>query len=396
MNEKEVLEMLKNGESSKVEFKQEGVSPDKMASKIVAFANSEGGTIFFGVDDKGNPVGIKKMGIKDFEEWIMNISRNNCYPSINPVFEKMNLSRNVIAIITIPKREGIVHRAIDGRYYIRVGTTVRDATPEELARLFQLAGMVHYDITPVYNTSISDIDKSRLKHYFFKILNRKFPQKKVLKNIKIMTNVEGQDCLTVSALLVFGINPQKFLPQAEIIAVKFRGEEMDYDSADRRQISGPLINKYNPDNGEIVEEGIIDLAVRFVQSNAHVASKMRGIRRIDTPQYPIESVREIIVNAVSHRNYAIMGAKIRLFIFSNRIEIHSPGKLPNTVTIENMKESAHYTRNPELYKLLAQYKYAEDIGLGIPEKVIRKMVEHNGKEPRLEEKGEEFIVTLYG
>ncbi len=123
---------------------------------------------------------------------------------------------------------------------------------------------------------------------------------------------------------------------------------------------------------------------------------MEGIKRAEALQYPVEPIREGIVNAVAHRNYAITGSKIRLFIFQDRIEIHSPGKLPNTVTIENIKRTAHYTRNPELYKLLAQHGYAEDIGLGIPQKIIRRMLDHNGKGPKLEESGEEFILTLFG
>lgn len=408
MNQSELLELLKNGENSKLEFKEDDIESRDMAKGIVAFANSEGGIIIIGVDDKGMPVGIKR-DIKHLEEWVINICRNNCHPSIIPIFEKIVIDKKSLGIVTIRKREGIVHRTSDGHYYIRVGSTVRDATPEELARLFQFAGVIHHDIAPVYNTSVSDIDEDRLQYYFSNILHTnidirdKFKEldknkeliERLLENIKVMVRIEGQYYLTISGLLIFGKYPERLLPQAGIIAVRFRGEEMDYNMVDKKEIIGSLINQYDY-KGEIISEGGIEQAIKFVQSHTPISSRMEGVRRIDIPQYPVESIREGIVNAVGHRNYAITGSKIRLLIFSNRIEIHSPGKLPNTVTIENIKRTAHYTRNPELYKLLAQHGYAEDIGLGIPQKIIQRMISHNGKEPKLEESGEGFILTLFG
>lgn len=392
----ELLELIKNGENSKIEFKQEEVKPTERAKEIVAFANSDGGAIFIGVDDNGNVVGAKR---KDLEEWIINVCRNNCYPSLIPIFESILVDDKTVAVVTVPKREGIVHRALDGRYYIRVGSTKRDATPEELARLFQYGGIVHHDISPVYNTSISDLDRERLEDYFSKQLNIDLNKHKVsfeqlLENIKVLAKVEGKYFVTISGLLIFGKYPERFLTQAGITAVKFQGTEMDYTMVDKQAITGPLINKYNS-NGEVSDEGVIDRAIKFVESHTNNTSTMNGIRRTETPQYPVGPIREGIVNAVSHMNYAITGSKIRLFIFKDRLEIRSPGKLPNTVTIENIKRTAHYTRNPELYKLLAQHGYAEDIGLGIPQKIIQSMLDHNGKGPKLEESGEEFVLTLY-
>lgn len=395
MNQKELLELIKNGENSKVEFKDDRLKPNDLAREMISFANSQGGIILIGVDDKGNLIGNK---MEDIEEWVMNICRNNCYPALNPIFEKVVFDGLTVAVVTILRQEGLVYRSSDGHYYLRVGSTVRDATPQELARLFQSASMFHYDTAPVYKTSLEDIDQDRLNYYFSQILQIKTKTESVenlLRNIKVMVEFEGKLYLTIAGVLVFCKYPERFLTQAGIIAIKFSGKEMDYNTMDKKEITGSLVNQFNQ-NGEVVSFGIIEQAIKFVQENTPVTSKMDGARRIDTPQYPFEAIREGIVNSLIHRDYTISGAKIRLFIFSDRIEIHSPGKLPNTVTIESMKRSSHYTRNPELYKLVAQYGYAENIGLGIPQKIIQKMIEHNGKEPKLEESGENFIITLFG
>jgi ATP-dependent DNA helicase RecG len=350
-----------------------------------------------GVDDRGGVTGVTR---KDMEEWIVNICRNNCHPSLIPIIETVKLEEKTVVAAIIRKREGMVHRSSDGHYYIRVGSTVRDATPEELARLFQASGFVHHDVSPVYKTSLKDLDLDRLNSYFTSRLGVKLDASKkgniqqLLANIKAMVKLEGKYLCTIAGLLVFGHHPESHLSQAGITAVKFNGVEMDYNMEDKKDIAGPLINKYNP-KGEVVSEGAIEQAISFVRSHATVSSRMKGVRRAETPQYPMESIREAIVNAVAHRNYTITGSKIRLFLFSDRLEIHSPGRLPNTVTIENAKSSAHYTRNPELYKLLGQHGYTEDIGLGIPRKIIQKMLESGCMHPLLEERGEEFVLVLF-
>jgi len=393
MTKEELLELIRNKESSKVEFKEDNIGPRDLAREMVAFANLEGGIILIGVSDEGKILGTSR---KDIEEWVMNIGRGNCYPSLIPIFERVTIDDKIVGVITIPKRQATVHRTSDGHYYIRVGSTVHDATPEELSRLFQSAGLLHYDISPVYKASISDLDHERLKYYFSNILHIDIVEEQMeqlLENINVMTKVDEGYCLTLAGLLVFGKAQEKFLTQAGIIAAKFPKEDMDYEMI-KTEIKGPLVDKYD-EQGMVIENGVIGQAIKFVQSNTILSSKIEGGKRVDIQQYPEEAIREGIVNALSHRDYTISYSKIRLFIFQNRIEIHSPGKLPNTVTIEGMKRSAYYTRNPVLYKLLAQYGYAEGIGLGIP-RIIQRMIEHNGKEPKLEESGEEFILTLFG
>lgn len=396
MNKIELLEMIKNGENSYVEFKLDSISPNELAEEVVAFINSDGGIILFGVDDNGDIEGITRT---DLEEWIINICRNNCDPGILPFFEiikGVEVNKD-IGILRIPR--GFVHKTNRGRWLIRAGSTKRDATTEELARLFQQRGLVHYDIAPVPRTAVKDIDIDRLNYYWSYILKRDKEElernlENLLVNTRIMVETKEGRFLSIAGALVFAKNPQNFLPQAGITAVRFRGNEPDYETLDRKNIEGTLVNSYSKDR-EVKEYGVIDLAVKFVEENTSIFSTMKGIVRQDIPQYRRESIREAIVNAVAHRHYSITGAKIRLFIFDDRLEIRSPGRIPNTVTIEQMKVTSHYSRNPEIVKFLTHYGYVEDVGLGIPNKILRLSFQHSGIEPKLEEHGEEFIVTIF-
>lgn len=396
MNKLELFEIIKNGENSYVEFKLDTINTNSLAEEVVAFANTDGGAILFGIDDDGNIEGITR---SDLEEWAINICRNNCDPGILPFFEiikDVEVDKD-IAILRIPK--GLVHKTNRGRWLIRAGSTIRDATIEELGRLFQQRGLVHYDIAPVPKTSTRDTDIDRLNYYWSFILKRDIKElernlENLLINTKIMVETKEGRFLSIAGALIFGKAPQNFLPQAGITAVRFRGNEPDYETLDRKNIEGSLVNSFL-ENGEIKEYGVIDLAIKFVEENTAVFSTMKGIHRQDIPQYRRESIREAIVNAVAHRHYSITGTKIRIFIFDDRIEIRSPGKIPNTVTIEQMKITSHYSRNPEIVKFLTHYGYVEDIGLGIPNKILRLSFQHSGKEPKLEEHGEEFIVTIF-
>jgi len=398
MTKKELLEIIANGENSGVEFKLDDIQPNELAEEIVAFVNLDGGMILLGVDDTGKIQGIKKDKI---EEWVMNICRENVLPSIIPYFERVKFDNGkVVAILKLGHGESKPYQTNRGRFLIRVGSTKRLATKEELARLFQAAQMVHYDLTPVYQTSIADLDMRKLKDYFLKFREiniDEYPKQvieRVLVNTEIMIESGGEKLVTVAGMLLFGKNPERYLKQTGITAAAFKGTQLDYEAYDKKEISGTLID-LEDQSGEILESGVIDQGIKFVIQNTQVSSRLKGNKRIDRPDYPRMSIREAIVNAVVHRDYSIVGSKIRLFIFEDRIEIRSPGRLPNTVTIDKIKEGCSFARNPILVRFLQNYGYMERFGLGIPMKIIKMMREHTGKEPEFKEAGEELWLTLY-
>lgn len=275
----------------------------------------------------------------------------------------------------------------EDKYYLRVGTTKRIASREELLRLFEATGALHFDISPVENTSIKDLNLDVIRDYFLKYNafdlheESKEAVQRILINADIMTEANDKLLCTVGGLLVFGKNPEKRLPQNGVSFAHFKGIGITDELIDKKVITGRI--------QDIAEQ----LMVVF-KNNMKTPSVINGLKREEKEEYPSLVLREAIVNTLVHRNYSISGSKIRIFMFADRAEFHSPGRLPNTVTIDKMKIGISYARNPFLVKYMENLRYIDQLGRGIP-MIIKSMKEEGAKEPLLQESGEEFILTLY-
>ena len=206
----------------------------------------------------------------------------------------------------------------------------------------------------------------------------------------------GHDVGTsVSGLLLFGDNPNRRLPQAGVTAVAFTGLEKDYDTVDEERVRGPLTSRVSR-RGTAVEKGVIDRTVDFVKRNMGHIAWLEGGRRRRKGAFPVDAVREAIVNAVAHRDYAREGTDIEVSLYRDRMEIISPGRLPNGVTVEKMREGVvRVARNELLKEILRDYGYIEHFGMGIRYRIIESMRSHNGTEPDLVEEDDRFIVRLW-
>lgn len=384
MNQNELIQLIKNGESPCVEFKEEGIKPNDLAAEMVAFSNYEGGIILLGISDDGEPKGVIDQNV---EEKIMNIARNNCIPGIVPVCEKMQYIKKNIIIITIPKGLNKPYYTSDNKYYIRVGTTKRIASREELLRLFEASGSFHFDISPVYNTSLKDIDLDKVRDYFLKYNMFDLYEEseetvvRILINADILKEESHKTICTVGGLLIFGKAVENKLPQSGISFAHFSGNDITEELIDKKNINGTL-----PD--------ILEQATVVIKNNIKSYSKIENLKRVEKEEYPSLVLREAMVNALVHRNYSILGSKVRILMFENRIEFHSPGRLPNTVTIEKMKVGVSYARNPFLVKYMENLRYIDQLGRGIP-MIIKTMKNVGAIEPKLEVSGDEFILTIY-
>jgi len=407
MTRSELSELIYHGENSGVEFKRDKVRPENLAKDIVALANFRGGYILLGVEDDGTISGLKREPSK-VEEWVMNICRSLVYPPIIPYWEVV---RNYepdkhIGIIFLPSDcPDKPYKVKLGSYwvtYIRVGSTSREATREEEARLYQSGGLLRYDLKPVPGTSLSDLDLQRVKNYFevFREALTPLPQKEkewisLLENTEIMAESREQPMVTVGGLLLFGKKPHKFLPQCGITAVAYKGEEKDYEVKDEEIIRGPLVSLFDKQRN-IIEAGVIDRAFEFVKRNLKVTT-LKDSRREEDYLLPLEAVREIIINAVAHRDYTIYSVDIEISIFSNRLEVISPGLLPNTITVEKIKYGCRAARNELIRDILRDYGYIEARGMGIPYKVLAVLRRLEYPEPEFIEDrdGQHFIVKLF-
>ena len=403
MNRAELIELIANGENSGVEFKRDNERAESIAKEISALLNFEGGWIFLGVEDDGRVAGLTRTR-EDAEEWVMNVVRQNVQPAFIPSWSCIAFDDDKIV--------GIIGLSSDGpdkpykaklgkawQTYIRVGTTSRKASHEE-GRLYQSARVMRYDIKPVHETGLESLDLDRIKNYF-QIQKRDAPAtedveawQRILTNIDILTEVAGTTMATVAGLLLFGTNPNRRLPQAGMTAAAFPEDDKDYNTVDEEIIRGPLVSVIAPKE-RVAERGVIDRAVDFVSRNVGSVAWLEGGRRHRKKELPLDAVREAIVNAVTHRDYTLAGTDVEISLYRDRLEVISPGRLPNGVTVEKMKEGLRAARNELLKEILRDYGYVEHFGMGVRNRIIESMRKHNGTEPDLIEEESRFIVRLW-
>ena len=393
----ELLEIIANGENSGVEFKRDDLRTQDLAKELVAFSNLQGGMVLLGVEDTGTITGLTR---DDLEEWVMNVCRDKIRPAIVPFFEVVRDVKdgNDVAIVRVTRGYDVhaLWNSSTNRYLLRVGTQSREASQEELARLFQQRGSVRAELRPVSGAVLAHLDLRRLRNYFGDIRQQDVPAEEddeTWKSLLINTEVMADDGVTVGGMLLFGKTPNRFLPHAGIDAVAYPGTERDYDAQERSALRGPMVPLLS-EGGDIVENGLVEQALDFVQRNIRVVVETQGGRRIERPIYPRDALREGLVNALIHRDYLLTSTDVELAVYADRLEIVSPGRLPNGITPDRMRLGTRAARNQLLKDVMRDYRYLEHMGMGIPRKIVRGMKEHNGTEPDLVEQDERFTVTL--
>lgn len=399
---KELLYHIRLGEDSSIEFKnveyQNGkpLNPnkDKMAHEIAAFANGPGGRILLGVEDKTrNVVGLSETLVSITEEWVVNISQQNINPPVKidtRLLELPDKQGNLKTVIFIEIPRSISVHQSAGRYYQRVGSTKQEMKPEVLARLFQQRSqsrLIRFDETLVPGTSIADLDSS-LKQRFLK---PDTPEHEQFHKLHLTAKDDYDQGLSVTGTLLTTANPTQWLTNAYIQCVFYSGPERDaQDQIDAEDFTGPLDQQING-------------AFEFVRKNMRVEA-IKVIGRQDIPQYDLGAIFEAIVNAIAHRDYSMTGRRIRLHMFSDRLELSSPGALSNSLTIDGLMDNT-VTRNEALVNLLSRYYNAreeagrqaliERRGEGVP-KIMRSSEALSGIRPEYQLIDDsELLLTIF-
>ena len=361
MNRTELLELIANGENSRVEFKRDDCHPDELATDISALLNLAGGVVLLGVEDDGQFSGLTRSR-RAAEEWVMNIARENLQPAINPVWICMKTEdgKELGVIELAADSPGKPYKARQGGAwvtFIRVGSTSRESTREEEGRLYQAARLVRYEIEAVPDTGLESVDMDRIENYYREVLKRSAPARddieswrRLLLNSDLMVAAEDHVGASVAGLLLFGENPNRRLPHAGVTAFAFPGPDKGYDTIDEERIRGPLTPIVS-NRGAAVERGVIDHATDFVKRNMGSAAWLEGGRRRRKGAFPLAAVREAVVNAVAHRDYAYEGTDIEVSLYGDRLEVISPGRLPNGVTVEKMREGVVRMARNQLLKV---------------------------------------------
>lgn len=409
----ELLRQIQLGEDSLLECKQvffrhdkvQGPAPEKMADEIAAMSNAAGGVMVLGVDDKTRDIiGIDAAKLELTETWLREIMETRLKPPLQAyTLRRIELPDGAGTLRPLLKldlpRSLFVHHS-PGGYKIRAGSSVREMAPEYLARLFQQRSqsrLVRFDEQIVPAAPLEALSAGLWKK--FVTTRASGDDKDLLSKLKLAdADDEGRWHPTVSGLLMACPSPQDYLPSAFIQAVAYRGTEISpADHAayqlDAKDIHGPL-------DQQIAE------ACRFVARNMKMGAN-KALGRHDLPQYNLTAVFEAIANAVSHRDYAIYGQKVRLRLFEDRLELFSPGAIPNTMTVESL-EFRQASRNENLTSLLAKCPVPGIDGLnsdratimdkrgeGVP-LILRLSEQLSGKRPvyRLLD-GDELQLTIY-
>lgn len=403
MTKTELLELLKNGEYSGVEFKRDDVQNHDLAKELVAFLNLEGGVVLLGIEDDGTVSGTSR---PDLEEWVAELCRVKVEPPIVPYLSwvrSVQGSRDVLVVRVAQGPDKPYARMHNNRrtYFIRVGSTSQEASREELERMFQASGRIQYGLKPVPGALLEDLDRRRLRDYFGRLLGGSAPEdaaiqewERLLRNLDLMTMSAGQTMPTVDGMLLFGRTPKRFLPQSGIRGICYPGRTPGYATWADQDLKGPLVPLCTAD-GSITESGLVEQALDFIHRYTEPTAHIEGGRRVDRPAYPATVLRETIVNALVHRDYSVAGSDILLALYSDRVEIQSPGRLPNTVTLEGMKAGMRYARNQTLVNTMRDYRYVDFRGMGVRQKIIPGMLEHNGTEPDFVVEENRFTVRLW-
>ena len=358
----EILEIISRGEDFKNQFKLNFESIDKLAAEIVAFLNSEGGRILVGVTNSGEIEGLTSTQIERLNQWISNACRNKIYPVAVVKTQLINCEGRNILVINVPRGESKPYAVNKTDVWIKVGSDKRRATPEEIARLLQESGRLRAE----ENTVELEVNEENLnKEYFLKWFRENkgyefnFESEDLVRLFNNWKLAKG-DKFTFAGLLLFGKNPELIKPQFIIKAVYW--EDAD-NFKDKEEISGNLIEQFKK-------------SMDFLRRN------LRKIQRgnVNAPaslEIPEEALMEAISNAIVHRDYFIE-SPIYVEIWDDKVEIISPGKLPNTLTVETIKEGIHSERNPIILSFLEKdkdFRYS-GMGKGIP-RIIRKCEEAN-------------------
>jgi ATP-dependent DNA helicase RecG len=365
MDELELLDLIQRGESSKVQFKELVNEAYKIATEMVAFSNSAGGIIIIGINDKtGDITGLSYDDIQKTNSLLVNAASDNVKSPITIFTETVRINGKNVLVVNIKEGNDKPYKDNKGIVWVKNGSDRRKVTAnEELARLLQSSGNIYADEMTIVKSTIQDLDIRAFKQclyrkYYEKLTAQHLNLEQLLKmsveeifekldlNLSLHQMLQNMglaagDHLTLAGLLLFAEDPQKYRPIFNLQCASFVGNDISGTAfRDKENIDGNFIATFKQ-------------AVGFLNRNLRKIQKEKSFNTPGVLEIPGLVLEELVVNALVHRDYFIHSS-IKLFIFDNRLEVISPGRLPNALTIENIKSGISVARNPILHST-AQY-----------------------------------------
>lgn len=351
----ELIEVISRGEDTRHQFKENATNAAQLAAEMVAFSNSGGGRMFIGVADAQTVRGLSAADIARLNQLISNAASQNVRPAINPSTQNVAHPAGTVLVVTVPDGMAKPYMDQNGVIWVKTGADKRAASSrEEIQRMFQHSSLVHADETPVAGTGVGDIDLPYFESFFdaqpygAPLSAQPIPLPQLLANMNLMRG----DHLNLAGVLLFSKAPQFRLPVFIVKAVAYPGTKPDVTKyLDSRDLTGRLADVFQQTLG-------------FLSANTAGRQGDRGINSVGESEIPRIVWEELIANALVHRDYFV-SAPVRVFVFADRVEIVSPGHLPNNLTVENILKGNSNIRNPVLASFAAKLLPYRGLGNGI-------------------------------
>jgi len=356
--------------------------PDALAETMVAFANADGGTLYVGINEKGKPTGT--VFPDEFDD-IVRQAAVSCCPPIPAEWQQTEIGGKFIFVGHV-RRSPELHTLADGRVLVRTGEENRPLSGDQVSQLATTRSVGDYEADSVAGATRDDFDETLLAEFTEKWGERQgHPFTRPLDDLMVeMGWLTREKQPTVAGLLLFGSNPQAFIPKSGLTFVRFEGIQMRGEGGQpgygrRVEVKGALPR-------------IIQRTWEILQEEIRIGAVVRSLQREEKWVYPPTAIREALVNAIAHRDYRLRGRDIEVRIFSDRLEVSSPGGLPGFITIDNIVDE-HFSRNPRIVNGLFQWRYIEELGLGV-DLMIEEMINAGHPPPKFRETNFSFTVTF--
>ncbi len=378
MNTKELLDIIGKGETSKVQFKVNVTNEQSIAQEMVAFANTKGGTILIGVDDKTwEIIGLTDSDLRRLTNLMVNASSQHIKEPLFIETDTIDYEGKKVMIINVPEGIAKPYKDNDGIIFMKNGANKRKVTSnEEISRLLQSSGYLYAEDKIIGNSSIDDINFMKFSSFYeqkYKDSIEPDKMEKYLQNLRLFVNNK----ITVAGALLFGNKVEMLLPSFFIVAVWFRGNEItDTEYRSSKNLTGTL--------DELYRKGF-DFIVSKLDS-LQAGQPFNSIGKLEIPEVVIT---ELLVNALIHRDYFINDS-IKIFVFDNRVEMISPGKLPNSLTEDHIRRGIRRTRNTIIASFAPDILQYRGAGSGI----LRALQEYPSIEFINDIDGEQFKVII--
>ncbi|MCL1921334.1 MAG: putative DNA binding domain-containing protein [Kiritimatiellaeota bacterium] len=380
MDAKELMEIISLGETSQVQFKRMLDHQDKIAAEMIAMSNGKGGTIIFGVDDKtGDVIGLEYSDLQFIGNKLPTIASDLIKPQANFLTEVVTIGTKKLLLTHVEEGVAKPYKDNNGAIWVKKGADKRRLTDNnEQMRLFQHSGLLHMDEMIVPDTGTEDIDQAKVSHYLKQMLQKTEDEEIALNEVLYQNlGIVKKGNMTLGGLLFFSKHPQKYRPIFCAKAVAFYGNSIGgLHYRDSRDIIGTI--------PEMFKEGML-----FFKQNLKHAQKGQNFNSVGILEISEIALEELLQNALIHRDFT-MSAPVRLLIFDDRLEISSPGCLPNSLTVEKIKLGMAVARNSLLASYASKLLKYRGLGSGI----VRAIKEQPNIEFINDESGNQFIVKI--